>query len=218
MNWTEQLNHYCERLGPGFWAEPANAVTNLAFIVAAFVGFSLWRRHAPDDRMALALIVIVFLTGVGSFLFHTFANRWSMLADVIPIALFIHVYLFVALNRFLALHWAVALAATVAFFVATPPLGGLAAPFVGSSAGYVPALAAIFVVGALVLRRDAGLARGIFAAGVVFAVSLTFRTLDGPVCEAFAPGTHFLWHLLNGTVLFLLLRVLIRHRAGLHRA
>ena len=214
MNWTEPLNNYCERLDAGFWSEPVNAITNASFILAALVAFLMWRKRAPGDWLALALILITLATGIGSFLFHTFANRWSLLADVIPIALFIHVYLFAALNRFLGLRWYWAVGMTGLFFVASPFAGRLFAPLVGSSAGYVPALAAIFVVAALVWRSSARLAKGLAAAGVVFAASLTFRMLDMPVCDSLALGTHFMWHILNGLVLFLLLRLLLPATGG----
>ena len=211
---TEKLDNYCERTGPEVWSEPLNALTNAAFLIAAIAGYMLWRRKTPDDFFALALIGIVFITGVGSLLFHTFATRWASLADVIPIALFIHVYLYAALNRFLGLAWWLALGVVIAFFAATPFVGQALAPIVGSSAGYVPALVAIFAVGGLFVLRNAPLGREVLLTGVIFAVSLTFRTLDGPICDQLAIGTHFLWHILNGLVLFLLLRVLIRHRAG----
>lgn len=210
MNWTESLDQYCERLDASFWAEPLNAVTNAAFLVAAALALRIWLQRAPKDWSALALIGVVTATGIGSFLFHTYANRWSMLADVIPIAIFIHLYLFLALRRFLGASLWLAGGATALFLVASPFLGRLAAPLVGSSAGYVPALAAIFVVGALSLSRSRGLGLGLFAAGAVFTASLTFRTLDGPLCDALPFGTHFLWHLLNSTLLFLLMRLFMR--------
>ena len=31
------IDIYCERIEPGLWAEPLNAITNLAFIIAAFL-------------------------------------------------------------------------------------------------------------------------------------------------------------------------------------
>lgn len=210
MNWTESLDQYCERLDASFWAEPLNAVTNAAFLVAAALALRIWLKRAPKDWSALALIGVVTATGIGSFLFHTYANRWSMLADVIPIAIFIHLYLFLALRRFVGAGAVVAGGTTALFLVASPFLGRLAAPLVGSSAGYVPALAAIFVVGALSLSRSRGTGLGLFTAGAVFAASLTFRTLDGPLCGALPFGTHFLWHLLNATLLFLLLRLFIQ--------
>jgi len=214
MALSDRVNNYCERIGPEFWSEPLNAVTNAAFLVAALCAFVLWRRKTPDDLPALLLIAIVFATGVGSFLFHTFATRWAALADVIPIALFIQVFLFFALKRFLGLQWWLALGTVIAFFAATPFIGRAVAPLVGSSGGYIPALLAIFVVGAFFVRKDRRLGAEVLLTGVVFLLSLTFRTLDEPLCARIAVGTHFLWHILNSVVLFLLLRVLIRHRAG----
>ena len=35
MNWTAYVDGYCERVAPGLWGEPLNAVTNLAFVLAA---------------------------------------------------------------------------------------------------------------------------------------------------------------------------------------
>lgn len=214
MALTDQVDNYCERVGPEFWSEPVNAVTNAAFLIAALAAFLIWYRRTPGDLPALVLIGIVFATGVGSFLFHTFATRWAALTDVIPIALFIHVYLFFALKRFLRMPWWAALGTVIAFFAATPFVGEAVAPLVGSSAGYVPALLAIFVVGGLFKRNNAVLGAQVLLTGVVFALSLTFRTLDEPLCAQFALGTHFLWHILNSIVLFLLLRVLILQRAG----
>ncbi|TPK89584.1 hypothetical protein FJ567_30205 [Mesorhizobium sp. B2-4-16] len=36
---------YCERTGPGLWAEPANALTNPAFIAAGLWGVQQARRY-----------------------------------------------------------------------------------------------------------------------------------------------------------------------------
>jgi hypothetical protein len=45
----------------------------------------------------------------------------------------------------------------------------------------------------------------------VFTVSLVFRTVDQAICGAFPLGTHFVWHVLNAAVLFVLLNVAITH-------
>jgi hypothetical protein len=47
-------------------------------------------------------------------------------------------------------------------------------------------------------------------AAAVFVISLAFRTVDRAVCGTFPLGTHFIWHLLNAVVLFVLLRAAIR--------
>ncbi|MET1414043.1 ceramidase domain-containing protein [Roseibium sp. HPY-6] len=215
MDLTQQLDNYCERIGPEFWSEPLNAITNAAFLIAAAVAFLIWRRKTPDDWVGLALIVILAAIGIGSFLFHTFATVWAVLADVIPIVIFIHVYLYVALIRYLELAWWASLGIVVAFLVATVLFADtLFAPLVGSSAGYVPALLAIFVVGTLFARKDKKLGAQVLLTGLVFLASLTFRTLDEPLCSHIEFGIHFMWHILNAVVLFLLIRVLIFQRAG----
>lgn len=51
------------------------------------------------------------------------------------------------------------------------------------------------------------------AAAGTFFVSLAFRTLDQWLCPCLPIGTHFLWHLLNGVLLYLTMKALILHRA-----
>ena len=42
-------------------------------------------------------------------------------------------------------------------------------------------------------------------------VSLTFRTLDEPLCAAIPLGTHFLWHILNAIMLAWMIEVYRAH-------
>ena len=44
------------------------------------------------------------------------------------------------------------------------------------------------------------------AGAAVFAASIIFRSIDQSICAAVPLGTHFVWHTLNGLVLYLLLR------------
>ena len=102
-DWTAPIDAYCERIDASFWSEPVNALSNAAFLVAAAIAFARWRRAGASDLPALFLIAAVAVVGIGSFLFHTFANRWSRLADVIPIAVFIYGYFALAMRRFFGL-------------------------------------------------------------------------------------------------------------------
>lgn len=206
------LDLYCERLGPGPWAEPLNAVTNLAFIVAGLCLIASLRHADPAARRdpgALGLTALVFAIGVGSGLFHTFATRWAVMADVVPIALFILLYMYLALRRLVALPlWACALGVTIVLVLTVVmPLG-----FGFSVSTYGVALVAMLGVGGflqVVRRHPAG--PGILIAAGVFAVSLGFRTADLPLCAALPTGTHFVWHILNAVVLYSLTRTMIRH-------
>ena len=95
MDWSAQIDSYCERLGPGFWAEPVNAVSNAAFLIAAFI---LWRKlRGQGLPLAMGLVGILAAIGIGSFLFHSFATRWAALADVLPILIYILVYIYTAI-------------------------------------------------------------------------------------------------------------------------
>jgi Ceramidase len=215
---TTFLMAYCERLGsPAFWAEPLNAITNAAFLVAAGVTFLVWRRMSPRDVWCLGLILCTFAIALGSFLFHTIPNRATVLLDVVPIQLFILLYVGLALRRFLGAPIWLSLLRPVLFFVGSNALVGLVGrTFLGFGIGFVPALVALFVFGLAVARKpdDASrrTARALLIAGGLFALSLTCRTLDHPICGVWPFGLHFLWHLLNACVLGILMLAMARHR------
>jgi hypothetical protein len=218
-HWRTHVDLYCERLDPGFWAEPLNAVSNAAFIVAAAYAFMLWRRAGGRDRPALGLVLVTLAVGIGSFLFHTFAERWSLYADVIPITAFIYAYLMLALRRFVGLGLWAALAVTAgfaAFNVLFAPglraaIGPGALAGLNGSESYFPAALALAAIGGYLAvapgTQRAG--RALLLGAGVFLVSLAFRTLDQAACAALPLGTHFVWHLLNGLLLFILLRAAI---------
>jgi Ceramidase len=229
---------YCERgLDPSFWAEPFNALTNLGFILAAI--YAAWElAHRPKAEAKLfrmVLILNVFIIGVGSFLFHTLATREASAADVIPIGVFMLVYLGYALRTF----------AGVPLLAAIPVMGlfayvisqamqvqcdalGFAWPLLektnclNGSFGYLPALVAMLLIGAWLAVRGHAAAPYVLGAAVTFMVSVTFRATDRIWCNDIsfmdkAIGTHFLWHTLNSIVLFLLLLAAIRHGAAAAR-
>ncbi len=207
MDWTRAVDGYCERLSPEFWAEPVNAVTNLAFLISAVV---MWRRSFGLGR---AMAGVLFAIGVGSFLFHTFAQPWAALADVLPILGFILLYVFVANRDFWGLSLWPALGMTAMFFpyaAALVPLFGLI-PWMGGSAGYAPV--PLLILGyAIALRHRAPLtARGLAIGAGLLVLSLTARTVDLPFCGSLSLGTHFLWHLLNAVMLGWMIEVWTRH-------
>ena len=209
MSWNDPVDLYCERLDASFWSEPVNAISNLAFFLAALGGYLLWRRHAPNDRFIFVLILLAVLVGIGSSLFHTYATRWGLLADAIPIAMFVTAYLALALNRFVGLSWlntAMWLAIFLVVAALTPRL--LPPGFLNNSGFYFPVLGALILIG-IVLRAKGGdrvWIGGAFLSGAaLFALSLSFRIVDPSICAQFPLGTHFLWHGLNGALIYLML-------------
>lgn len=211
MDWWSAVDGYCERLGPGYWAEPLNAVTNAAFVLMAVL---MWGRSAGyGGGLARAMCGVLMLIGVGSYLFHTYANRLTGVLDVAPILGFILLYVFAASRDMLGLKgWQAGMCvlAFVPYAAATVPLWGLV-PGLGSSAGYAP-VPVLILLYAWLMRRQPATARGLAEGAGVLVVSLAFRTLDQPICTAVPVGTHFLWHLLNAGMLGWMIEVYRRHR------
>lgn len=229
MTWSTQVFRYCERgSDPSFWAEPLNAVSNGAFLIAAAAAtVSLARQPRSEPAPGvMALIGLVFVIGIGSFLFHTFATRWSALADVIPIGVFMLAYLGYALRTYLKLNWVwtgVGLALFIgalqgADSIPCPPglRAATAGPCLNGTIGYVPAFLAMLGIGGVLRLKRHPAAPYLVLAGCVFLLSMVFRTVDLELCAITrvaggAIGTHFLWHLLNATTLYLLLMAAVLH-------
>lgn len=213
MDWLEPLDHYCERTDASLWAEPLNAITNLSFIIAGILMLRLYRnwRQQQERSIAMELLVsLVFAVGIGSTLFHTFATRWALLADIIPILIFMYAYQAVFLRQVFGLAgWPIALY-LVAFFILSQSMGWVfGEEALNGSIFYLPVLVALLGFSIRMQHNQTAGARDIGLAAGWFVVSLTFRTLDREICELFPLGTHFLWHLVNGVVLYLLLRGLL---------
>ena len=211
----EHVDIYCERTAPGLLNEPVNALTNLAFFAAAWLVLRMARARGRLDPAMMVLIGLVFAIGTGSFLWHTFAQRWAGAADVIPILLFIVTYVGLAMWRYFGARAAEAVAIATAFLFFAPGLRTAAAATLPDvmrpSFGYLPALVALVVCGVLLVLRGHAAGKWLLGAGAVFVASLTFRALDGQMCGAFPLGTHFLWHILNAVVLGTLMVAYLRH-------
>jgi hypothetical protein len=206
----EPIDIYCERVGPGLWAEPVNAVTNLAFIAAAALVFArLGPAPAPLSR---ALCAILAAIGLGSGLWHVFATPLTAMIDVAAIAVFVFTYVF-AVNRHV-LGWSRGRAwAGLLALLPYLALGGAAfgaVPGLSVSAGYWPIALLIAGYGVALLRTRPGFARGLLIGAAILCISLTFRSVDMAVCAAFPLGTHFVWHILNGIMLGWMIAVYAR--------
>ncbi len=172
MDWFASIDGYCERLGPAYWAEPVNAVTNAAFLVAAAV--MAWRLRGAHLPLANAMVVLLAVIGLGSFLFHTHAERWAALADTTPILAFILVYLYASSRDYLRLSKPWSLVSVGLFFPFAAVLVPLFAqvPVLSASAGYLPVVVLIAGYAVVLARRAPETARGLaLGAGLLFARS-----------------------------------------------
>lgn len=242
----DQVSCYCERaLNPDFWAEPMNAMSNLAFLFAAAFAYADFRNKKPEQGGAviISLVFLLMTVGVGSFLFHTYATLWSSLVDVIPIAVFVAAYMMLTLRWFLELSYASALLVTAGvvgltltlfecgFIFQIEACRSIGGSFNGSLA-YAPALLSLIVVGTILHIRKHPATDWVLSATCIFTVSLVLRTLDGWPghgnnaigCmvrqmgeQTIHLGTHPFWHILNAVMLYLLLRAAIDNAPGVRR-
>lgn len=208
---ANSIDAYCERLGPGLWAEPINVFTNIAFVLAGLLLLRLLIRHRASSTWDLWLLVIcLFLIGGGSALWHLYAAPWAELADLLPITLLINVFLLSFLLRIARFQvWQVVglfLAFHIFSFWGIKPFPE---DFLNGSIFYLPAWTALWAIVIYLYKLQHPLTNLFFTATSVFTVSVVLRSIDLEVCGFFPTGTHFLWHLLNAVVLYLLLSGLI---------
>jgi hypothetical protein len=163
------------------------------------------------------LPVLLGIVGLCSLAFHTTATTATAALDSGSILLFIVVGVAVTTRWMWDVRWAWALLA-VPLYLASAALITLILVMIGGEratlGGYIPALAALVAFGLAIRLTAPGPARRfgrwlLIAAGV-FAVSLTLRTLDEPLCGQMPSGTHFLWHCLNAVVLFIVSYAVLR--------
>lgn len=205
MNWLEPVDLYCERFGPGLFAEPLNALSNLAFVLAGlWLLIELPRRFAPRPAPVAieVLAALMLLIGIGSAAFHVFATNWAQALDVGAIALFIYFFVVCFARYVLDVRWQMAWIAAPAFWAFGIIVKGPFDPgYFNGSVVYFPALAGIALMG-LGLFSKAMPGAGLFAAATaLFIVSIGLRSVDLAWCGAWVWGTHWAWHLLNAAVL-----------------
>jgi len=199
--WFSSVDLYCERLDASFWAEPINAISNLSFIVA---GFFLWRLRTPRSSQMAFLVILI---GLGSYSFHTFANRLTGLLDVLAIALYLVAFAFLIPKQWsknsLLIQLGSVLMLLVSIVLAQLLISYLkpALPWLPSGM-YLGAWLALIMFAFVTQYTNKAAARFLWLAVVVFPASLLSRQLDLPFCDSIG-GSHWLWHLLNGLTLFL---------------
>jgi Ceramidase len=203
-------SEYCERVGTGWFAEPFNAVSNVAFLIASAVLLWLLVRQPRSAPVSVWLLpVLLGVVGLCSLSFHTLASPLTGALDTLSILVFVLVGVVVVVHWMWDVRWRPAWLGAPAFLVFAIGLDTALFSLGGSRlavGGYLPAWLGLVGIGLAVRLTAPGPARRygtwLLWAGAVFAVSLTARTVDRPLCGHFPTGTHFIWHVLNAIVLF----------------
>jgi hypothetical protein len=198
---------YRERWGnPDFWAEPLNALTNASFLISALFASQFASRRRAGTRTTISLLALAGVIGVGSFFFHTVPNHFTMWLDIAPIALFQVVFLWLAATRMLGLTRMVSVSLVMAVVGSSFALFPFHEPLNGSLF-YLPSLLAVLVIGYVWSQKVRCEPYLLLGAASCFACAVAARSVDMIVPWHF--GSHFLWHLMNGVVVYLVLRAWI---------
>lgn len=222
MSWIDPglcrtVDHYCERAAEGWSAEPFNALSNLAFLIAGWAAWRLLARgqYHGDGRLLVVTVSLIPAIGLGSMFFHTLAIRWAEWLDVLPILIFMILYLWLALEHFLNMPTALKLLVICLFFLATFALEAFVpGTFLGGGAMYLPAVSALGALALATKARSRHISQTFAIAVGVFLVSFVLRTIDGSVCSFLPTGTHIFWHLLNAGLIYFLIRSVIVESAS----
>ena len=102
---NESIDIYCERVSSDIFAEPINFITNFAFIIVYILLYRRYKKRVFNSKVeqyySLILILLILFIGFGSLLFHLLGTVLSAITDVVPIMIFIILYLYLSVKFFL---------------------------------------------------------------------------------------------------------------------
>ncbi len=195
-------SYYCESYD-GFLLEPINTLTNLAFFISAVLLLRLKSKHYSTNIMS----VLVFCIGLGSTIWHATQTGIGLAMDSGFIAILIVYYLWCYTRYIMHYKTAIAFLVIATTFAGIVMIGSLQ-PFGrwGQGLGYLSPLIVIVLIGWQRFQKGYLYeAKTLWLGMGIFVLSLMFRSLDSWACAYVPVGTHPLWHLLNATVLYILI-------------
>ena len=205
----QNLDFYCERTTSEFWAEPLNALSNMAFIIAAVLLFIFLKKNKIKHYSIWFSVALIFLIGIGSFLFHTFADELTYYFDVVPIFIFQVFILHEILKTVFQYNFKTRFALMSIFILVTLVLSSKNyLNLLNGSLGYMPSIAFLIFLSQQSWQKKIATQKYFLSTTIIFLISLCFRSFDMQLCTVNPYGLHMVWHVLNSIVLYLLVKVL----------
>jgi hypothetical protein len=213
----------CERTTLDFWAEPLNALTNIACLVALIICWREREKAQSKDLGSLVYLVFIAALGITSFVMHTAPTRQMSTIDTILTGGYIVFALFGLLIRHLRFGVPVAFVFVVVFLVLAPFASDLAGGFASRSTSFfIPVLFFFPICSAFMIFRAENFspaereqqnacARLVMISSVTFILGLGARALDQPFCSRVPTGLHFLWHIAFAATMGLITIAYIRN-------
>lgn len=201
-----------------FPAEPANALSNLVFLLVLASALRRLRRERLSNAFYSIVLALLAVGWAGGTLYHATRGSVVWLAlDFVPIAL-------LCLLGAGRLAWQLSRRLRLAYLLGALPsllslwlcMRGLPRSTALISAGYSLLALAVAIPAALHCGERGWRGVGLLAGAVLsFSVALVFRYEDAALIAAEPTlGTHFLWHLFGGCATYLILRYLLDAEAA----
>ena len=211
MNWYG----VCERHAEGWLAEPLNVLSSLAFMFVAVKIYRYYHRHEDLERRWIwdihALTFLTFIIGFNSVVFHAFPNPTTELMDTLAIVMFIVIYFWSVLFRIGRCNPFQATVSFVAFVGFSHILVAQFPNALNDSIGYLSSMIALIMIAVYLHLKARPSSQHFMLAAIIGVCSLFCRAIDRAVCPMLDVGTHFLWHTLNATLLYILLKQIVRN-------
>jgi len=193
---------YCERTSLEAFAEPVNAISNIAFILCGIIIF--FRKGMKLNPLPYLVIFI----GLSSFLFHYIPSNFFSTLDVFSILLFVIIYNIMLTKNILNYSFLYSFLSSLILILISFLIGILLhKTVIGSSSFYVGLV--LYMVYIFFFLKKVSNVRYFFIATFLFIISLVFRTIDIYICNYIFFGTHFIWHILNSLVIYYLIMYMI---------
>jgi hypothetical protein len=214
QNTLNYIDFYCERGNEaGFFAEPLNLITNGFFIVLGILALiSLKKANKLNYKYSdiILLCLTITIIGFGSGAYHAMPNKKTLLLDVLPIAVFIHLYIPVFFVRLASFKVWQAILILFAFIYAGILAEKTFDPdMLNGTIMYVPTYFMFLLLALVLFLKNNQNYKYVLLTIFIWTFSLIFRTFDAKICHlTYNFGTHFLWHTLNSIVLYRSVKVL----------
>ena len=212
MDFFQTINIYCERNSEFFFGEPINAITNFSYIIVGLISLT----KTLKDKLCQFLSIELILIGICSFILHTYANILSAILDSISILIFGFTYLYGANIRFLKLSSLLSILGVIAFIPFSFFVILTIQFFFGSMNGSAFYFSYIFLFlgySSYLRKINFFVSKNLFICFMILSISVFFRTIDQDLCFFVPVGTHFIWHILNTSVLGLSIFIIYNNKA-----
>jgi hypothetical protein len=200
---------YCERAGPGAFDEPLNAITNLAFVIAAALAGSRIKAYPTVSPWTRLLPWSLVAVAIASTVYHTLRSPITFAFDLLSLIVFILGAIFLVLRRAVVNTLQAAVIGILFLGFQIVLLILLPNDVLNGSISHLVTFLFVLLLMRLIANRYGSIISEGMPVAALYAVAIVFRTIDLTICPRLPIGTHFLWHLTGAVAGFFAIRFVL---------